>query len=82
MSDDKTNELELWLEKLDMPEDAYGVLVLNEVDARRLKYLVEQIGEAKLRRHTKMYAEKWEGAKPFVSKVLKTFQVKVPTSAY
>lgn len=65
-----------------LPEDAYGVHVSDEIDALKLRYVVAQVGEAKLRRHADMYAAKWSGSKPFISRIIKTFRVAVPPSVY
>lgn len=70
------------LQKFGLPDDAYGVEVSDEMDARRLAYVVLQIGETKIRRHAQIYAEKWDGSKPYVSKIIKTFRIKVPTKIY
>lgn len=61
-----------------LPDDHYGVWVANEMDTRRLQYLVALVGEAKVRRS----AAKTRFHPIFVSKLLKRFRVAVPVSVY
>lgn len=65
-----------------MPDDAYGVLVKDDMDRRRLTWLAGQIGEAKLRRSVEKRALKWPGSKPYVSTMLKRFRLSVPPAVY
>lgn len=62
----------------DLPEDNYGVHVDGDMDAKRLQYLVAQVGEAKVRKS----AEKSKFKPIFVSTLLKRFQIRVPTHIY
>ncbi|MFC0349382.1 hypothetical protein [Undibacterium danionis] len=64
------------------PADFYGVHVQNEIDALRLLYLVEKIGEKKLRATVKKVTDRYPGFKPFVSKLLGWYRIKVPVSVY
>jgi len=65
-----------------LPADSYGVHVQNDMDARRLLYLVEKIGEKKLRSTVKKVTDRYPGFKPFVSKLLSWYRIKVPVSVY
>lgn len=65
-----------------LPADFYGVHVQNEIDALRLLYLVEKIGEKKLRSTVKKVTDRYPGFKPFVSKLLGWYRIKVPVSVY
>lgn len=62
----------------DLPEDNYGVHVDGDMDAKRLQYLVAQVGEAKVRKS----AEKSKFKPIFVSTLLKRFRICVPTHVY
>lgn len=66
----------------DLPGDHYGVHVENEMDARRLHYLVGRIGAAKVAGSAARYAEKYPGSKIFVSVLLKRYGIKVPPQVY
>lgn len=66
----------------DLPADHYGVHVENDMDARRLLYLVEKIGREKVTRSASKYSEKYPGSRVFVSDLLKRYGVKVPTRVY
>jgi len=67
---------------IEIPSDYYGVLIETDVDLIKLRYLVELIGEAKIRRSAERYTEKWPDTKPYISKLLKDYRVKVPVSLY
>lgn len=61
-----------------LPEDCYGAYVANDVDLRRLQYLVARVGEAKVRQS----AAKGRFQPMFVSTLLDRFRVVVPVSVY
>jgi hypothetical protein len=65
-----------------LPNDNYGVFIANDMDRRRLQYLVEKVGEDKIRRSATKYANKNPGSKIFVSRLLKYYQTKVPSHIY
>lgn len=66
----------------ELPAHHYGVHVENEMDARRLLYLVEQIGAAKVEGSAERYSQKYPGSRIFVSTLLKRYRVKVPARVY
>lgn len=66
----------------ELPAHHYGVHVENEKDARRLLYLVEQIGVAKVEGSAERYSQKYPGSRIFVSTLLKRYRVKVPARVY
>lgn len=61
-----------------LPTDCYGFFVENDLDARRLLWLVNQIGEQKLRNGVAKYNEKYPDSKPYVSLMLKRYKLKSP----
>lgn len=65
-----------------LPDDNFGVYVENEIDRVRLLWLVNQIGEEKLRRSVGKYKAKYRDAQPFVSRLLTWYRVKVPVELY
>lgn len=67
---------------LTLPLDQFGVQVDDVMDERRLLWLVNQIGEQKLRRSVAKYAMKWPESRPFVSLLLKWYGLRVPTFVY
>lgn len=66
----------------DLPPDQYGVLLANERDAIRLKWLVSTIGETKLRRSVAKYSIRYPESQPFVSVILGWYHLKVPARLY
>jgi hypothetical protein len=66
----------------DLPAHHYGVHVENEMDARRLLYLVEQIGADKVINSAYKYSQKYPGSRIFVSTLLKRYRVHVPTRVF
>lgn len=66
----------------ELPAHHYGVHVENEMDARRLRYLVEQIGAARVEGSAARYSEKYPGSRIFVSALLKRYRVKVPARVF
>ncbi|ODB85617.1 hypothetical protein A3194_12340 [Candidatus Thiodiazotropha endoloripes] len=52
------------------------------MDRRRLQFLVEKVGQVKIRRSAAKYSNKHPGSKIFVSRLLKYYQTKVPTHIY
>jgi hypothetical protein len=73
---------EVSLNLADLPAHHYGVHVENEMDARRLRYLVEQIGAAKVEDSAARYTEEYPGSRIFVSELLKRYRVKVPARVF
>lgn len=67
------------MEKL--PTDNCDVQVDNEIDEIRLLWLINKIGEEKVRRSAKKYAY-YPESKIFVSTLLKRFHLKVPVELY
>ena len=61
-----------------LPTDCYGVFVDNDLDTRRLLWLVNQIGEQKLRSGVKKYNDKYPDSKPYVSLMLKRYKLNSP----
>lgn len=66
----------------DLPSHNYGVIVENEMDARHLLWLVNEIGEKKLIASVEKYNKKYPDDQPFVSLLLKWYRLKVPVSVY
>lgn len=66
----------------ELPAHHYGVHVENEMDARRLRYLVEQIGATKVEGSATRYSEKYPGSRIFISVLLKRYRVNVPARVY
>ncbi|MEW6414239.1 MAG: hypothetical protein AB1482_03185 [Pseudomonadota bacterium] len=66
----------------ELPAHHYGVHVENEMDARRLRYLVEQVGAAKVEGSAARYSEKYPGSRIFVSVLLKRYGVRVPARLF
>jgi hypothetical protein len=69
-------------EATELPDHNYGVIVENDMDARRLLWLVNKIGEKKLIASVGKYNKRFPGYKPFVSTLLKWYQLKVPVNIY
>jgi len=65
-----------------LANDDYGVHVENDIDVRRLAWLVNTIGEEKLRCAVEKIRKKYPETKPFVSVLLKRFRLKVPTRVF
>lgn len=65
-----------------LPEDNFGVHVEDEMDARRLLWLANQIGETKLRASAAKRHEYHPDSPLFVSVILKRFNLKVPPTVY
>lgn len=63
-------------------DDHYGVYVENDMDARRLDYLVKQIGVEKLTSSVNKYRKKYPNSQPFVSHLLKWHRLRVPVNVY
>ena len=60
----------------------FGVYIANEMDEIRLRYLLEQIGAAKLRSSVTKYQKKYPHTQPYVSTLLKCYRITVPTHLY
>jgi hypothetical protein len=65
-----------------LPVDNYGVHVENERDALSLLWLVNTIGEEKLRKSASKRNKYYPEAKLFVSTLAKRFQLKIPRSVF
>jgi hypothetical protein len=65
-----------------LPADQFNVVVENDMDRLRLLWLVNQIGEAKLRNGVAQHIARWPGSQPFVSTMLKWYGLKVPVAVY
>jgi hypothetical protein len=65
-----------------LPFDNFGVHVENEMDMRRLLWLVNTIGEEKLRASAKKRNKYYPDSKLFVSVILKRFHLKEPAKIY
>ena len=65
-----------------LPDDHYGVHVENEMDELRLLWLVNKVGEEKLRNAVAKIKSYYPDTKPFVSKLLKRFRLKVPPNVF
>ena len=66
----------------DPPDNAYGVIVVNDKDAKSLLWLVGQIGENRLIASVEKYKKRYPNSRPFVSTVLKWYRLKVPVRVY
>jgi hypothetical protein len=66
----------------ELPAHHYGVHVANDMDARRLLYLVEQIGAEKIVKSATNYTQKYPGTRIFVSTLLKRYRIKVPVRIF
>lgn len=66
----------------ELPPDNFDVLVHNDMDYARLLWLVNRIGEAKLRMSVAKYQARWPGTQPFVSTILKWYRLKVPVEVF
>lgn len=64
-----------------LPEDNFGVLVENQMDEQRLLWLVNRIGETKLRKSAAKRGQ-YPDSPLFVSTLLQRFRLKVPTHVY
>jgi hypothetical protein len=65
-----------------LPPDQFNVEVENDMDRARLLWLVNHVGEAKLRRSVAKYQVRWPKSRPFVSTLLKWYRLKVPVAVY
>jgi hypothetical protein len=65
-----------------LPLDYFGVLVENDMDERRLLWLVNEIGETELRSSVRKYNARYPDCKPFVSLILKWYCKTVPVRVY
>ncbi|MCI3943180.1 Orf17 [Pseudomonas syringae] len=66
----------------DLPADHYGVHVANDLDARQLRYLVDQVGAEKITGSASRYSKRYPGSRIFVSTLLKRYRVKIPKAVY
>lgn len=64
-----------------LPDDFCDVHVEDEMDARRLLWLIQQVGEEKVRKSARKYRY-YPDSKIFVSVILKWYNRKVPTHVY
>jgi T5orf172 domain len=66
----------------ELPEDSFGVLVKNDIDEKKLLWLVNEIGEEKLRKSALKRNKYYPDSLLFVSVILKRFNLKVPPHVY
>lgn len=66
----------------DLPDDNFGLLVENDIDRRKLLWLLNTIGEKKLRASAEKRNKYYPDSPLFVSVILKRFNLKVPLSVY
>jgi hypothetical protein len=67
---------------MELPEDNFGVLVENDIDHKRLLWLVNRVGEQKVRMSVAKYVRRYPQCQPFVSVLLKWYDLTVPTAVY
>lgn len=60
----------------------FGVFIENEMDEIRFAYLLKVLGPEKLWRAVAVYRRRWPDSKPFVSSLLKRYNIKVPAHLY
>jgi hypothetical protein len=65
-----------------LPADTYEVHIENEMDARRLKYLAEQVGARKVAASARKYAQRYPGSKIYVSTLLRWYRIRVPAHIF
>lgn len=65
-----------------LPADYYGVRVDNEMDSRRLLYLITQVGAEKVAGSASRYSQRYPGERIFVSVLLKHYRIKVPSHVF
>lgn len=66
----------------ELPEDNFGLFVENDTDRRKLLWLLEVIGEKKLRASAAKRNKYYPDSPLFVSVILKRFNLKPPLSVY
>ena len=65
-----------------LPSDNFGVHIENDQDHRKLLWLLNKIGEKKIRASSEKYKSKNDGAEIYVSTLLSWYQLKVPSKVY
>jgi hypothetical protein len=65
-----------------LPDDHFGVFIENEKDVRKLLWLLNEIGEKKLRKSSITYKKKYPDSDVFISTVLRWHKLKVPFKVY
>ena len=65
-----------------LPDDNFGVYVENEKDERKLLWLVNQIGEEKLRKSASKRNKYYPDSLLYVSTILKRFHLTIPPGIY
>lgn len=65
-----------------LPADDFGVELQNDGDCACLLWLVNRIGETKLRSSVAKYQERWPASRPFVWTLLRWYRLKVPRAVY
>jgi hypothetical protein len=65
-----------------LPEDNFGVHVTNDMDVKKLLWLVNEIGEKKLRISSAKYKLKYPESSVYISTVLRWHGLKVPYKIY
>lgn len=66
----------------ELPADNFNIVVENDMDRARLLWLVNKIGESKLRKSAAKYQARYPGSLAFVSTILGWYGLKVPTAVY
>jgi|GEM_PF-4553570 len=66
----------------DLPDDNFGLFVENDTDRRKLLWLLNAIGEKKLRASAEKRNKYYPDSPLFVSVILKRFNLKPPLSVY
>ena len=64
-----------------LPEDLCDVHIENEMDARRLLWLIQKLGQDKIRKSAQKYKYHPE-SKIFVSELVRRYRVKIPVAFY
>lgn len=65
-----------------LPEDHFGVFIENEKDVRKLLWILNAIGEKKLRKSSSTYKKKYPDSDVFISTVLRWHKLKVSFKVY
>jgi len=64
-----------------LPDDYYDVIVENDKDIKSLLWLVNRVGEERLKGSVDKYMRRYK-MKPYVSTILKAYNFKVPVDVY
>lgn len=66
----------------ELPPDQFNAVVESDMDRARLLWLVNRIGEVKLRKSVAKYQARRPGQQPFVSTLLKWYNLRVPVAVF